>query len=205
MATTTPNKTGGLTLFAWADVATANVNVGSAVDVSGKLGAFLGIKLGRRSGTAFTAGWPNIRIELSTKTSGTDAWYALPQQFQPQVGASIANTTLNGAVSAAATSITVTAATNIAAGDVLFVKGNTDAENEVPRVKSVSGTTVTLEEGLTYAHNSGNAVTDQAETYVMQPPFEGAMRMRAVVDNAGGGQTCAVEITYSTFDSLGTA
>lgn len=201
MATTTATKTQATSLVAWADIATANVTVGTAQDVSTKFGASFNIQIGRRSGTAFTAGWPNIRIEASGKSSGNDAWIPL-WTYQCQVGSSIANTTLNGAVSAGATSIVVAAATNIAAGDILYLDGDTDAGNELVRVKSVSGTTITLEEACTYAHASGNAVTDQAESVFPALNLTPYGRVRAVVDNAGSGQTIACQVLMTTFDSL---
>lgn len=202
--TTTPTKTADVSLSAWADIATANVTVGSAVDVSTRFAAGILVQIGRRSNSAFTAGWPNIRIEASAKSSGNDAWVPI-WTYQPQVGSSIASTTLNGAVSAGATSIVVAAATNIAAGDILFLKGDTDAQNELVRVKSVSGSTVTLEEACTYAHASGNAVTDQAESVFPVLGLSAYSRIRAVVDNAGSGQTCAVQVLMTRLDSLATA
>lgn len=198
-----PAKTANRSLLAWADVATANVSVGTALDVSTYYGGVVYAQLGRRSGSAFTAGWPNVRIQASAKASGNDCWVDLVPAFQPQVGASIANTTLNGAVSAGATSFVVTSATNIAAGDVLFLKGDTDAGNELVKVKSVSGTTVTPWEAVTNAHSSGNAVTDQAEEYAAALDLTGVVRVRAVIDNASGGQTCAAQVLLSTWDTQG--
>ena len=99
------SKTSGLTLLAWADVATGAASVGTALDVSSKLAAGVFVRLARRSGSALTTGWPNVRLEASAKSSGNDAWTPL-FVFQPPVGSSIANTTLSGAVSAGATSCT---------------------------------------------------------------------------------------------------
>jgi hypothetical protein len=203
MSTTTVNKTQGTALLAWQDIATANVVIGSAQDVSTKLAATVFAKLGRRSGTAFTAGWPNIRVELSGKSSGTDTWIPVAV-FQPAVGATIVNTTLNGAVSAGATTFVVTSGTNITAGDVLFLGDPSTANYELVRVKSVSGTTVTPEEPVTYAHATAAIVTDQAETYVAQVDLTAVGRIRAVTDNAGSGQSISVEILMVTGDSLNT-
>lgn len=189
-------------LLAWQDVTTGSVAISSALDVSTLIQASVYAHLARRSGTAFTAGWPNLRIEASAKSSGNDAWHPVTS-IQMAVGASIANTTLNGAVSAGATSCVVTAATNIAAGDILLLKGDTDAGNELVRVKSVSGTTVTFEEACTNAHASGNAVTDQAEMYYLSLDLAGIKRLRAVADNAGSGQTFALEVGIITTDSIG--
>jgi len=202
-----PSNTAEASHIAWADVATGNVSVGTPIVVNNgstirKRSIEFFVKFGRRSGTAFTAGWPNIRFEVSPSDSGDSDWYA-KYSYQPAVGASIANTTLNGAVSANATSIVVASATNIAAGDVLFVSGNTNAGNEVVRVRSVSGTTINLESGtpIVADKNTGNQVTDQAE---LASGFafncETFRRIRAVIDNANSGQTIAVEVSYTTHD-----
>jgi hypothetical protein len=200
MATIT--KTVNNVLAAWADTATANVTVGSPLDVATKLAALVLIRMGRRSGSAFTAGWPNVRIEASAKSSGDDTWAPL-FVFQPPVGASIANTTLNGAISAGATSCTVTSATNIADGDILYLGDSSSANWELVRVKDVSGTTVTFEEACTFAHENGAAVTDQGEIVAAQLDLSAVTRLRAVVDNANGGQTVAVQVLAVTADSIG--
>jgi hypothetical protein len=197
----TPSKTIATSVLAWQDVATGAVALSAAIDVSTKWAAAFNVLLGRRSGTAFTAGWPNVRFEASGKSSGNDSWVPL-FSYQMQVGANIANTTLNGAVSAGATSCVVTAATNIAAGDLLFLKGDTDAGNELVRVKGVSGTTVTFEEACTNAHASGNAVTDQAESTFPAFDVSSYARVRVVADNANGGQTFAAQCLLTSMDSF---
>lgn len=205
-STITPNKTVDITAaVAWQDIATANQVISSAISVgtsAGKRAVRFFIKLARRSGTAFTAGWPNVRIEASSKSTGNSDWIPL-YSYQMGVGASIANTTLNGAVSAGATSFVVTAATNIAVGDLLYLGDSSAANWEIVRVKGVSGTTITPEEAVTFAHANGAAVTDQAE--VASPAFGCVTfsRMRVVVDNAGSGQTVAAEVAYTTYDSDG--
>jgi hypothetical protein len=204
MTTTTPSKTPSAAHIAWADYANASVTLGTPVDVSTKFAVAFSVRLGRRSGSAFTAGWPNVRIEKSLKTSGN---YWIPvASYQMQVGASIANTTLSGTVAAGDSTCVVAAATNIAAGDYLFLGHTTTVANyEIVRVKSISGTTVTFEEPCVSAHDNTAPVTDQAETVVISISTTDCQRVRAVVDNAGSGQTIAAEITIGTFDSLGTA
>lgn len=200
----TPSKTSGQTLSAWADVASAAVSVGSPVDVSTKLGATVFARLGRGTGSAFTAGWPNIRIEASFKSSGDNSWFPLVT-FQPGVGvATLVNTTLSGAVSAGATSFGVTSASNIAVGDILFLGDGTASSNyEIVRVKGVSGTTITPEENVVNAHTSGALVTDQAEIYQANLDLSSIVRIRAVIDNAGSGQAIKTEVTISYLDSIG--
>lgn len=199
----TVSKTAGTTLAAWQDVATGSVVCGTALDVSTKLAATVFAFLGRNSSSAFTAGWPNIRIEGSAKASGNDAWVPLAT-FQPVIGASIAATTLNGAVSANASTFVVTSATNIAAGDIMFLGHTTDTTKyEIVRVKGVSGTTITPEENVTNAHDSGAVASDQAETYSASLDLTGITRIRAVIDNAGSGRTIYVQVLCVTGDSIG--
>ena len=208
MSTTTPTKTaatGGRILQDWnaSGIATANVLIGSSLDVSGLLAALVTIQMVRGSGTAFTAGWPNVRIEVSAKTSGTDSWVPI-FEYQMAVGASLVNTTLNGAVSAGATTFVVTAATNIAAGDLLCLANSTYSVCEIVRVKSVSGTTITPEEPVTNAYSNGDTVRDQSEVASVQIDLSSVMRLRSIVDNAGSGQTMNARVLCSTLDSLST-
>jgi len=194
-----PSKTADQTLIAWQDITTTTIVMGSAVGVSLVYAIACAIRIARRSGTAFTTGWPNVRIEGSHKASGNDTWVPL-LNLQPAVGSSIANTTLNGAVSAGATSFVVTAATNIAVGDLLFLGDSSTANYEVVRVKSVSGTTITPEEAVTYAHANGAIVTDQVEMYFPAIDVSPYMRVRAVVDNGNSGQSISVQVKMSTYD-----
>jgi hypothetical protein len=200
MATLT--KTTDLSLFAWADIATGSAALGTPLDVSTRLAAAVFIRVARRSGSAFTAGWPTVRIEASARASGNDAWTPLAE-FQPAVGASLVNTTLNGAVSAGATSCVVASAANLAAGDLLFLGDASSANWELVRARSVSGTTVQFEEACTFAHAHAAPLTDQAEMYCAQLDLAAVARLRAVVDNANGGQTVAVQVLGVTGDSLG--
>ena len=204
MATTsTPSKTLGTAAVSWAngDLASAAQYISAAIDVSGKFAIGFSIQLARRTGTAFTAGWPNIRLEASAKSSGNDTW--VPRFiYQPALGATIVNTTLNGAVSAAATTFVVTSATNIAIGDYLYLGDSATANYELVRVKAVSGTTITPEEAVTYAHANAAMVTDQAESIYVPVDCAGIARMRVVVDNANSGQAMAAQVFYVLFDSI---
>lgn len=198
----TPSKTQGTSLLAWADIASAAQSIGTALDVSAKFGATVFVRLGRATGSAFTSGWPNIRIEASAQSSGNNEWVPVVT-FQPAVGSSVASTTLNGAILAGATSCVVTSATNISVGDLLFLGHTTDTTKyELVRVKSVSGTTVTFEEACTNAHDNGALVTDQAEVWLATLDLSSIGRLRAVADNANSGQGIKAEVLATTLDSV---
>jgi hypothetical protein len=202
--TTTPVKTAAQVLTAWQDiVATAQV-ISAAQDIAAKFAAAFSIRLARRSGSAFTAGWPNVRIEASALAAGNDSWVAV-YSYQMQIGANIANTTLNGAIVAGAGTCTVAAATNIAVGDILFLGHTADVTKyELVRVKAVAGNVVTFEELCTFAHDNGAPVTDQAEAVFPAFDLSAYVRVRAVIDNAGNTQNIAAQIVMATFDSLST-
>ena len=196
-------KTAGVSILAWQQVAN---QASAASTITGlpatALGLGLTIHLARQSGTAFTAGWPNVRVEVSPKSSGDDAWAPITA-YQMAAGASIVSTTLSSAVSASAATVSVTSATNIAAGDILFLGDPSSANWELIRVKSVSGTTITLEEACTYAHASGAAVYDQGEIWATYIDLSGFTRARVVVDNANSGQTIAARALGVYAESIG--
>ena len=207
MSSTTPSKTAGSTAISWTngDLASAAQYKSSAIDVSAKFAIAFNIQIARRTGTAFTAGYPKVRIEASGKSSGDDTWIPLAE-FVPTVGASIANTTANGAIAANDATFVVAAATNMAIGDYLFLGHTTDpTKYELIRVKSLSGTTITPEHNVVNAHDTGAMITDQAEAYFPVFDCSAYTRMRAVADNANSGQAAAFQVLYNLLDSLTTA
>jgi hypothetical protein len=207
MATTNLTKTIGTVVTDWATAIAADAQAGHTAiqTVTGKLSASFEITLARSTGSAYTIG-PKVRIEGLYEGSATKTSPPL-DAIQMAVGASIANTTLNGAVSAGATSCVVTSATNIAAGDILFLGHTTTPANyEIVRAKSVSGTTVNFEEACVNAHDSGAQVTDQAEIYSLGPyDLSTFARVRVILDNVGTGQGVYFRSIMNTLDSVATA
>lgn len=204
MASTTPVKTFGTsTLLAWQDIASAAQVISSPLSVATVFAAAFAISVARLTGSAFTAGAPNIRIEAQTISGGP--WIPL-WTYQPQIGASIAATTLNGAITAGASTFVVTSASNIAAGDVLFLGHTSDpTKYELVRVKSVSGTTITPEENVLNAHDNGCLITDQAEMIFPTLDLRAYSNVRAVADNVGSGQGIKVQVLASLFTNLTSA
>lgn len=197
----TPNKTIVTpSLLAWTDLATTTQQIGTAQNVSAIWAASFSIRLARKTGSAFTAGWPNVRIEASTKASG-GPWIPL-FNYQMQLGASIAATTLSAGITAGATTFTVTSATNIAAGAILFLADTSTTNYELVRVLSVSGTTITPEEPCVNNHANGAIVTSLAEMTFPAVDLSCYAQVRSVVDNANSGQTISAEVTMTEFASF---
>lgn len=206
MATTTLSKTAAQALLAHTQQATATITVGSAVDVSSKVGpATAFVKMGRSVATALSNN-VRFRIEGSSKTSGNDEWVPLVEwTSQNGTTAASASTVNDGAFNSADTSFTITSATGFAAGDQIYLRETgTPANSEWTRVSGVVSTTVSLEEGVTRGHTNGIAVTDLAESFAVLLDLAGQVRVRLVVDTASApsGQTVDVIAWLVTADAF---
>lgn len=204
--TSTLTKTIGTVITDWATAYANDTQTGHTAiqTVTSKLATSFSIELARSTGSAYTLG-PRVRIEVPYHDSNNQGWRQF-DAIQMAVGASIANTTLNGAVSAGATSCVVASATGIAYGDLLFLGDASPANYEIVRVKSVSGTTVNFEEACTNGHTTGAQVTDQAELYSLGPyDLSSFARVRVILDNMGSGQGVYYRCIMNTLDSVATA
>lgn len=206
MTTTVPSKTVGTVLFAHTQHLTGVITPGAAVDVSGKFAVRASIKMGRTIATALTN---NVKFRLEGSFSAVnDEWEPL-KQWTSENGLTAASTsTVNDAVfNAGDDNFVITSATGIAAGDRLYLRETvTPANSEWSRVESVSGTTITLEEGVTRAHTNGITVTDLAESWTFVLNVESLKRVRLVVDSASlaAGQTVDILAWLNSLDSLTT-
>ena len=94
----------------------------------------------------------------------------------------------------------------MAVGDVVFLGHTTDSSNwELARVKSVSGTTIIYEEATLKTHDNSARFSDQAEMIYPAVDLTSYVAVRAVCDNASGGQSVHVQVVMTTFDSLASA
>lgn len=210
MTTTTLNKTAAQALLAHTQLATATQAVGTAVDVSSKVGmATAKVKMGRTVATALSAQL-SFRLEGSAKTSGNDEWYPI-YEWTSVNGTTAANaSTVNDAsFNAADTSFTITSATGITGGDLMYLRETgTPANSEWVRIGSVSGTTITSEEAVTRNHTNGITTTDLAEMWSIPFDITAEVRVRLVVNSnnvTATGQTVDVIAWLVTADSANTA
>lgn len=198
MATFT--KTVQTDLIALQSVAANSVVVGSAVDVSGKLGGLIHARFGRRSATSGTAG-VNIRLESSSAASGDNTWFPFAQ-FTTAFAACEAEA-VSGTVNAGTNVITVASTTNLTAGDVVFLDNGTIGNSEWGRVRAIAASTsITIEDNLVNAQ-TGSTIYDGAEIFPPVAIPAGAVRVRAVIDGANFTQAFAVQVGLITIDSIG--
>lgn len=198
MATFT--KTAAQTLLALQSVAASSVAVGTAVDVSTKMGGLVYVRFGRRSATAAGAG-ANIRLEASFAASLDNSWF--PFVVFTSAFAAAEAEAVSGTVAAGATAITVAATANLTAGDVIFIDNSTIGNSGWARIKTISANvSVTVEDALVNAA-TGATIYDSAEIYAPVAIPEGAIRIRCVADGSLFTQAFAVQAMYSTIDSIG--
>ncbi len=187
------------TLYALASTAASSVSLGSALDVSTKMGGLVYVRFGRRAATAAGAGC-NIRLEASSSATLDNSWY--PFAVFTTAFAACEAEAVSGVVAAGATAITVAATANLTAGDVIFIDNGTIGNSEWGRIKTISAnTSVTVEDALVNAA-TGCTLYDSAEIYAPVAIPEGAYRIRCVVDASLFTQACAVEARYSTIDGI---
>lgn len=209
MTTTTLTKTAAQALLAHTQLATATQAMGTAVDVSAKGGPATAIvKMGRTVTTALGA-QVAFRLEGSAKTSGNDEWVPIYEWTSGNgLTAANASTVNDASFNAADTSFTITSATGITGGDLLYLRETgTPANSEWVRVGSVSGTTITLEEAVTRGHTNGIATTDLAEMWNFTFDIASQVRIRLVVNSnnvTATGQTVDVIGWLVTADSAST-
>lgn len=208
MTTTTLTKTAATALLAHTQQATAAITVGSAVDVSTKVGpATAFVKMGRTVATALGNN-VKFRIEGSAKTSGNDEWVPIFEWTSLNGLTAASATTLNDAAcNAGDTVFTLTSGTGFTAGDYIYLRETgTPANSEWVREKSVSTNDITVEEAITRNHTNGIAVTDLAESFAIPLDLSGHVRIRLVVDtaSAASGQTVDVIAWLVTADSAST-
>jgi len=195
----TYSKTAGANLLALQSVAASSVAVGSAVDVSTKIGGLVYARFGRRAATAST-GVANIRIEASYSASANNSWFPFAT-FSTNIAAA-SDEAVSGTVGSGTAVITVASTAGLVAGDVIFIDNGTIANSEWARIKSiVSNTSVTVEDVLVNAA-TGATIYDQAEIYGPVSIPEGALRIRAVDDGSLFTQAHAIQVQYSTIDGI---
>lgn len=184
------------------EIASGGVVIGTAKGLMpGARGCKIWVKFGRRAATALTASI-NFRVEISYDNAG-NTWNTV-KTLSTQLGSSVADQIVNGAVVAGATVITMASTTGFVPGDVIFIENTTPAKSEWARIKSISSNvSVTIEEGLANIQ-TGATVFDQAEIYNAfsvdlsgladgDNPGSGSGRIRVVADGSGGGQAFACE------------
>lgn len=200
-------KTQGTALISQAEIASGNVTVGSAVDVSTKIAGTVFLRFGRCATTALSQVF-QFRIEASEASSGDTPSLWTPLVTYSSQTVAVESEAVSSTASSGQAVVPVASTTNLVNtpdnnGKLIFLRHGTPASSEWGRIKTVtSNTSVTLEENLVNAQTS-STIYAGAELWIAQLDFQAIGRIRVVADNSATGQTVAVKATMVTADSFG--
>lgn len=202
--TTTPTWTDNVTVLAPTTVAPLGLARGT-IDLRGKAGMRLFAWIGRKGATALAAGVAVEARPILNNGVATVGGTAGPggASWLSQIAASNA-TTVNADGTAGGTTVGVTSATGIVAGDILCIYDASFTRLEFARVSKVASLTVTVDSPLRFAHTSaqGDAVTRLADRF--GPVFLPGGSLYEVVFDYGASATGADVVVMAkaqTYDS----
>ena len=132
--------------------------------------------------------FPSNAMELLVASIGQDA--AVGYGVTGSAGSG--STTLASNSTAGATSISVTSATGFSTGQVIQVDTNnvtSSTTSECRKISTISGTTLTLDQALVYAHTSGATVAGVVAPYTHTINQSNTLPSLTVEKNIGGYQS----------------
>lgn len=167
------------------------------LDLSAKYGAKLRVFIGRRVATALTRfGYVSVRPTANDQI-------LIPETRLDGISSTAVAiaTTLNGATSIGASTITLTSATSFAVGDTICISDSSAARvPEWARVLSISGAVLTLERNLRVAHNSGDEVITMGDVQSIDLPGGEHYEIRCQ-NNSGQALVFRVEAVIDNGDT----
>jgi hypothetical protein len=166
----------------WLETAQNAVREGATVDISGDYYAALHIDMAITSTAAHTGSI--VWVQVSSNTSGDEDWTTL-EKFPGPTGTANSES-LSGAEAAAQTVLEVADTTGFYDNDEarwIFIEDNVVANSEMCLLVShVGNTSVTVQDGITNAHDASDTLFDIAENWVINiPPVYS--RVRVIFDN----------------------
>lgn len=187
-------------LVALQSVAANSVFMGTAVDVSTRLGGLIHVRFGRRAAAAAGAG-VNIRLESSSAAAGNNTWF--PFAIFTTNFAVVEAEAISVDEAAGQTVLSVASTANLAAGDVVYIDNTTRANSEWLRIVSiVANVSITVEDPLVNAQPTTAIIYDGAEIYSPVSIPEGCVRIRAVIDGSLFTQAFAVQVFLITVNEI---
>lgn len=188
-------------LYAIASTASNAISVGAALSVATYYAADVRIRMGRGTGTAFTAS-PEIRVEATYKTSPAANDWITVASFAPALGTTLGSQAVSGTSNAGDGTLVLAAGTNFGANDFIFIHNTTIANSEFKHVTSISTATLTLQDNLVNAQ-TGSTARDQAEEYHLSLDLTSIQQLRVVVNGSpGSGQAVVVEAALGAVSAL---
>ena len=166
----------------WAEVAQNAVREGATTTISDCYAANLHIEWSLSTETAHTG--TKIEVQVSSHASSDEDWVIFNERT---VGIGTANSeALGGAEAAAQTVLEVASTTGLYDDDEtrqIFIEDNVVANSEMCYLVShVGNTSVTVQDGITNAHDASDTLFDIAGSFTV-PIQVGYVRVRVIYDN----------------------
>ena len=178
----------------WAEVAQNAVREGATTDISGNYGSVVSIVVASSTETAHTG--TKVEVQISSNTTGDEDWSTFTSAIAC-VGT--ANTqVLGGSEAIGQTVLEVASTTGYLADETrwIFLEDNVVASSELLLLVShVADTSVTIQDGLTNAHDTSDALFNIVDTFNIVLPMS-AVRVRIIYDNTYDADGSTVH-TYS--------
>jgi len=166
----------------WAAIAQNSVREGATTDVSANYASALHIDMALTAATAHTG--TKIEVQVSSNTSGDEDWTTLTSFIGPLGTAN--PEALGGAEGAGQTVLEVASTTGEYDADAIrwiFILDDTVADSEMcTLVSHVTNTSVTVQDGITNAHDASDTLYDIATNWTVTIPIEYS-RVRILYDN----------------------
>lgn len=171
-------------------IASGSLGTLRTLDLRTKFGAWLYVRMGRRTGTALTRS-----AYVAIRRTDNDT-LVLPNQMFDAISqtATAQNNTLSTAASIGDGTITLTSATGFAVGDTICLHSDDSNANRVEfaRIVSIATNTLTLERNLLVAHNSADRVTSLADVQSIWLPGNERYEIRCI-NNSGQSMVFAID------------
>jgi hypothetical protein len=171
-------------------IASGSLGTLRTLDLRTKFGAWLYVRMGRRTGTALTRS-----AYVAIRRTDNDT-LVLPNQMFDAISqtATAQNNTLSAAASIGDGTIPLTSATGFAVGDTICLHSDDSNANRVEfaRIVSIATNTLTLERNLLVAHNSADRVTSLADVQSIWLPGNERYEIRCI-NNSGQAIIFAID------------
>jgi hypothetical protein len=188
-------------------MARAATPVRGTLDLRSKYGAFIFIKIGRGGTTALTNGVDVlIRRVLNNGVAAVGGVHPIGIPLLSSTAAA-ASKTVGADAAAGATSLTVSPdATSLAAGDIICIQdsGGGVTRLEWARISKISGSVLTLDAPLQFAHTLAQADTVRNKSDVFEPIWVDGGSLYSVIFDYGddaAGDSVTIQAMAQIWDS----
>lgn len=204
MSVTTPTKTDSVTVISHQAAVHPVTIVGSAIDCSTKRRATIYLYQGYNEATTDTNPGKFIVQVRPDPGGGTvnEHWITVVELSAR--GTNPDTSTLTATCTAPSSTLTLGSGTGFAAEDEIYIADNTLADGEWAKVKSVSGTTVILVDGVTNTHASGatQKVCNDCSKWVVDLDVSDCTSFRVIWMHQGAtGADSVIKALAVTYDS----